>query len=95
MTHSLASKFYLPLKMFTALPRKPLSSQRTPAHPLGSPYPGFPGQPPHPTQPRGSWALAFLPAQPRRASPVCPGLCSLSVGVPHWPHGGGGGLVAK
>ena len=76
---TLVSKAFLHFKLPTALTRKTLSSQRTPAHFFWCPFSGFPGQPPLPTQPRGSWAPAFLPPQPRRTLPSVLGLCFPSV----------------
>lgn len=61
-----------------SLGRKTLSSQRPPAHSLWCRRSGF-SQPPLPTRPRGSWAPAFLPPQPRRTLPSVLSLCFPSV----------------
>lgn len=70
-TSMLLSKAFLPFELLTALPREPLSSQSTPARSRWSPHSECSGQS-LPTQPRGSWAPAFLPPRSRRTLPSVP-----------------------
>lgn len=70
-TSMLLSKAFLPFELLTALPRGPLSSQSTPARSRWSPHSECSGQS-LPTQPRGSWAPAFLPPRSRRTLPSVP-----------------------
>lgn len=80
VTHSLASKPYLPFKLFTALPRKPLISQRRGLQPipLGALTQDFLRSllaPPGPEVPGPWFSSPLSPAGP----PQCAQVCALSV----------------